>query len=571
MKLFKQLWNSIQKSFVRFPASAILSVAACIFFSLAIHHANGSRTETVAELYRYKFLAFGLSSCWAILFSIVVQLISEIITDKHGSVMKRTLFFIAGQSLSIIIGLGPGYLFCRQTGDHYAMIYWGTLCMLAFLCPLLLSFFERKETVVPHIICSVFFSFFIATCVGLGLTVIIVAINSLLHELNQFDEVMEIVWVCSELLFYVNCFISLVTDKETPYTAPKFFKVIMLYVLFPLYLVLGVVLYGYLLKCLVTWSLPGGRINWFVSFATVFYLIFYFTLQEYKNKVTEFFFKFGSLFLVPLIITQIIAFTVRIQAYGFTPVRYVSMVYILFSIWCVVMSLVQKGKRMMLAFAVLSILCLLTTCTKFNMIDMPVREQSARMLSVLKKNNLIAEGKIIISSGDMLTKEDRAILKSTFDELSTAEKKPVWLSSSKETINHDEFKSLFGFEYDSLSVSKTCFIYSVYTENKNFNIAPYKTLYLIDEARNVETNGKKLIINANGVAYDITQFVDSNYTEINESASYEKMYKNGEQQKEPLLIHEADGSDLYLTEITVKANSETKRITYAKVKGFVCK
>src|SRR5574344_415764 len=113
MHFVKQIGHSVKKSVVRFPAAAILTIVACVSFSIAIHRSYISDCSTVPVL-REKFLSFGLSSCWAILSSLVVQLVSELLTDKRGYVMKRTVLFIIEQGVSIIIGLGPGYLFCRQ-------------------------------------------------------------------------------------------------------------------------------------------------------------------------------------------------------------------------------------------------------------------------------------------------------------------------------------------------------------------------------------------------------------------------------------------------------------------------
>src|SRR5574344_1603542 len=201
MTIFNRIWDSVKKSVLRFPAATILSIAACVFFSIEVVNPGSSQSmyATAVQTLRDRSLAFGMSSCWAIIFSIVIQLVAEIATEKHGSSIKRAVLFICGQCAGAFIGLGPGYLFCRHTGNKYLMVYFGTMAALALLCPYLLSFFERKETVVPHIICALFFAGIIATSAGIGMSIIFWAMNTLIHNFSAFDEVMEVIWICSEL------------------------------------------------------------------------------------------------------------------------------------------------------------------------------------------------------------------------------------------------------------------------------------------------------------------------------------------------------------------------------------
>lgn len=578
MTLFNRIWDSVKKSVLRFPAATILSAAACIFFSIEVVNPKSLDCSTIAAMQtvRDRFLAFGMSSCWAIIFSIAIQLVSEIATEKHGSTVKRAVLFICGQCASVFIGLGPGYLFCRHTGNKYLMIYFGTMAALTLICPYLLSFFERKETVVPHIICALFFAGIIATSAGVGMSIIFWAMNSLIHNFNNFDEVMEVIWICSELFIFVNCFISFATNREEPYSVPKFFKMVFLSVLFPLYLALIVVLYVYLVKCIAVHSLPQGMMNWFVSFATIFYLLFYFTLRSYENKVTSCFFSFGAAFLVPLVVAQVIAFAIRVKAYGFTSVRWVSLMYILLSIWFIVMSFVQKGKHLMLVFPVAAIIALLITCTPFNVMDMPMREQTARMMRVLVKNNMMKDGKVCAAVDEnALSNEDKATLVSTFDEIRSYDTVPeflktAWLNNATD-IDESDFQKIFGITYskgylDDEQETVKKYLYYVQSKKKEIPIETYKKLVIIGEGTETYNNNDKLYLKYNNESYDITAYIAPNYTMV--SNEYDN--SNMKHIDEPVVIRNDDGTTIVLTEIEVHADVGTKKINYSKLEGCLC-
>jgi len=561
MNIFKRIWNSVKQSILRFPAVTILSIVASVAFSLQIYRGD------LLSVFLYKqnrsvFVALGMSAVWTLVFSVVMQLVLEIATTRNGSTKIRSVVFSLCQALCVAM-IVPGFLLCLNESEYVLMSYWGTLVALMVLCPLLLSFFEKKENVVPKIICAIFYAGVIAFCVSAGCTIIFWAFTSLIHEFRKADEIYNVIIICTQLFFFANCFIAFATKRDEPFTEPKFLRIVIEYVLFPLYVALVVVLYAYLIKCSVTKSLPVGMINWFVSFATIFYFLFYFSLQNETNKAARFFYRAGSFFMMPLILVQLIVFFIRVHEYGFTPVRWASVVYILFSIWFVTLSLVKEGKYMMLSFAVAAIFSLLATCTPFNVLDVSARSQSVRLVEALKQNGLFVDNKIVpAKNSSSISKRDKAINVSAYDALSQNEKKPDWFPEQKKKYSSSLFfEEKFGFAYGTHYADENftekeierCFIKA----KDIYPVEGYKKLYIIGYQKDAEAknDGKSIWVKCNGKKYDISAELEPYFKDFNRLDSEEKepVYQ------EPLVLKK-DGMCFMFSNIEIRRYKESKSI-----------
>ena len=437
MKFLSHFWNTIKPTVLRFPAAFLLSAMVAVFLSINLVYSYGS--------YNF-YLAMCLSCAWAFGLSVFLRLLLERLIS---SLKQKNTIFLLVQMTCIILAYFPGYLLCKNDTPRFYIIYFGTLMALFVFCLYLLYFFQQKEKVIPNVVMSLAISLTIALCIGIGASVIALAIDRLICHIANYN-IHGIIWACSFCFFFPCVFISYATKSDKDISIPKTFKVIVFHVLFSLYCILLFVLYIYLIKSLVTLTLPSGKINPFVSGATVLYLFFYLSLASYKNKVTSFFYSYGSIFLLVLIAVQIVAFAVRINAYGFTPVRFASFYYIIFSIIFCILPLIKKGKDMQLVYPIFGLMCLLASISPLNIIDSANRNQYSRIISTLKKYDLYKNKSIIPApSEDTISPKDKNKIVSAFKEIQSSKgKKPEALEEIiNENVISKAFKNTFGFEF----------------------------------------------------------------------------------------------------------------------------
>ena len=583
MNIFKSILNTVKPTIKRFPTASICTIASALFFSLSFI------MDDITGI-NYKgadiFLNFGESTAWMILFSINVQLIVEIATAKKGTVAGRKILFIVCQCLCAIISFGPGYLFCKHLNDSYFILkYFGTLLIHVFALPFLLIFSQNKKIIVAHFLCKLLFASWIGTCVGIGGSIILWAVTSLIHDFTNADVVYEVIWICSTFIFGVFCFIGFVTEKDESYNPPKAFQIIFEYVLLPLYTLLLIVLYMYLFKCVIVKRLPEGQINWFVSFATALYLLFYFSLMSYENKLVSIFYKLGALLLIPLLVIQMIAFGIRVSAYGLTPVRCASLFYIIISIWFVIMSLVKHGKHMFLVFPMIAIIIFVASVTPCNVIDLSIRNQTALLKQALVKNNMFDGTKIIPSAdeGSKISNKDKEIIVSTYKALYSEKNKPAWLKNAEQpnsSLTQYDFNSIFGFvisdgygtDNKDYSEVETCCIIK-YDGSTDIDIDRFREMHVITTDNDVSIKKSKITITYKKSNYDITDVVNQYLVEIYTTDKYQSKIRDEyvKEVKAPITICEKDGTTIFITNLIVDADENKQNYSDVEIKGFICR
>ncbi|MDE5581176.1 MAG: DUF4153 domain-containing protein, partial [Treponemataceae bacterium] len=224
---------------------------------------------------------------------------------------------------------------------------------------------------------------------------------------------------------------------------PAAYKVIILRILLPIGIALLAVLYAYLLKCLFTLTMPVGKINPFVSLATGFFLFFYFAALPYESPFLAFFRKYGAIFLLPLAAAQIAAFAIRIEAYGYTPARVASLMYIIFSVASCALTLVRGGKYVRGSFLIFAALCILGSATPLNVIDVAMRSQVARIVRIYRAHDLLANGvPVAEGAAEALTAEEKRTVYESWDALwrrYDSSSMPKWAQDAS------DFNSTFGF------------------------------------------------------------------------------------------------------------------------------
>lgn len=185
----------------------------------------------------------------------------------------------------------------------------------------------------------------------------------------------------------VTVFLSFLPRPDAEQPQNKAYTIAFSYVLLPLYLVLITILYAYLAVILVRFTLPSGQLNPFGLIALAGFLVLWFALKGEDNRLARWFTRWGGLLLLPITAAQIIALWVRIDAYGLTPNRVVSVIAVLLGLIAIVLCTCRR--KLSVFCTVAGVLALLVTLTPLNPLTLSNISQERRLKDVLTQYGLL--------------------------------------------------------------------------------------------------------------------------------------------------------------------------------------
>ena len=181
--------------------------------------------------------------------------------------------------------------------------------------------------------------------------------------------------------------------------------------------VLLLILYLYLAKIVWLRTMPVGILNWFASIALFVYSLFYFSFAHSAEFWAHKVLQWGGLVLVPVLAAQAIGVYIRINAYGLTLLRYLSLCLTAYGILVLLWGLGRhKPEKLYLAG---SILALLLSLSPANIIDVPAYSQYRRLMTVLVHTGLYKDGQL--QKVQSLNAEDNRTLRSAYAYLLSTE------------------------------------------------------------------------------------------------------------------------------------------------------
>ncbi|WP_329380561.1 DUF4153 domain-containing protein [Anaerofustis butyriciformans] len=299
---------------------------------------------------------------------------------------------------------------------------------------------ENEKTLFSHLIKSVTISGFISTILFIGMAVCITAFSVLILPM----ETIYIYIILAKLCFiFVNISLILasIPKKDSEIIIPKFYKVIVKNILLPLFIVLIGILYVYILKIIITLNLPVGEINIFASLALLGFVFLYLNLLNEEDKYSMLYKQYGGYLMIPIIITQLIFIYIRLNAYGLTETRVLSLMFMIIGIIFLVNSIMKKNIKY--PFLIAAVIIFIFTISPLNIYNISNFNQESRLISVLKKNDMLKGNEIVKSNN--LSDEDKQIIQSSHQYLvHSAGKKSDFVKS---IIEKTDTENLYGFKF----------------------------------------------------------------------------------------------------------------------------
>jgi hypothetical protein len=438
----------------------------------------------------------------------------------------------------------------------YTGIMIATLSIIIYFCYKQ----NNKLVIVPHLVKSFVFSGFVCGIIEAGLSICLWAVNSLIFEIDDVYKYFAVIAVFIWTILFINLFLSHIPTKETQIRIPKIFKILALYAALPVYLLLIFILYIYLGKIAVTLKMPVGQINWFASFASLFFVFFFFTIRQYieENKLARLFAKYSGYMIIPVIFVQVLAMYERLNAYGLTTLRYVSVVLNTIALLFAVFAVIKNGRHIGKIFIVLGVVSLLVTITPLNVLDIPNINQESRLKNILIANNMYDNGKVI--PNEAIDKQTKIKITSSYEYVkNNSGKKSNLVTQYKEV----EFKKVFGFsqEYENDYRNNDRNRYGYFSYSYDYiDTNGYTKLYENNDAKE-KARQKKDQFDKNILSFDIgTEKIEYDF-----SKEIERLYaENGLNSSNIKMIYEiSDKHKIYIKSINFKVDeNDNIKISY---------
>ena len=480
-------------------------------------------------------------------FGIVLCTLGKLLYERYGWNLRvnRVVF-----ELGLVVLSGLAYPALSKVEDNQYVMAGYLGVMLALF--VLLFFFADTQGIsrtFSHIFKNTMVNLLACLIVYAGTSLCLFAFFSLIYEVDNSYKAYLVNSLFIWFVLFLNLSLTAIPHKDTEFTFPKVFRVMICYVALPVYLLLIGILYIYLGKIVVTMSFPSGQINWFASIASLLFVFFILTLGHYReeNRLARAFVRFAGYGIIPIIAMQFIAMYIRLSSYGLTAPRYVSLVLNILALVFAVVSLIKNGRFIKYLFLVAVAVSLLLTVTPLNLFDVPLWEQTARLTRVLERNNMVAEGRIV--ARDDISLEDKIAITSAYEYLSRNAKDEGKLPDIIKDVDRKNFALVFGFtaahEGDLLRPQAD---YATYYFRQNYDFidtAGYSRLYTISTRSYQAADGIALPgSDERPISYDITKDI-------------ERLYKQyGESSDDVIMEYEVEGGRLLLTYVRFQVTSE---------------
>lgn len=325
-----------------------------------------------------------------------------------------------------------------------------------------------------------------------GLVAIIATIDLLLFPIEEksYAYTMTIVWVIFAPVYYLSLLPKFNGAKEEEQAQveqksdyPRFLEILVSYIAIPLFSVYTLVLAAYFIKILVSLNWPSGQLGPMVLAYSAVGIFLFILSSMLLNRFAYWYRLLFPKVLIPVVILQMVAVWIRLDAYGITESRYYMALFAIYSIASgVILSLRPRGSNgtvvlLSAAFAVFSILPPVDAFTVSR------NSQIHQLEQYLQSEGILSEG--VLTPKEDVPKEVRIEVTNKLDYLSRSSSLDyiTWLPEEFEL--YQDFKTTFGFEqtYDYAVPEETQYFYTRVDTLQPLSISGYDIAWLVESGR----------------------------------------------------------------------------------------
>ena len=450
---FSNISNSLKETFKKFPITIIIVYLTTLVWAFG--------TDDFIETF--------LNDMW--FFMIIAWTIGTLFSEKF---FKNNYLKAAGEIIAFIIAMiFRGVITDKLLSNNILLIkiyvtYLSTLPLFTIYKMLKDSGVSVKEYAI-RVLGNISKTSAIYLLANLGIVVVILVFVELILDENDYD-ILQRTLILLLGGFYVPAMINAITNVKQE--TGKFMKVLLTGILMPVALFLIGTLYLYVIKIMISGELLNKSLFFILSLTFSLAIPGVILLKNYEeNKAVSIISNILLYSFMPLMILQIIAMNVRVGDYGLTESRYMGYLLIAFEIIFISLMIIKKAKyldKIVLVFAGFIIFGLLTP---FNVFDVPVYSQTARITDMLKT----------VEKFEDLSTEQKNECKKALRYVENSEK-PEYLDKklSKEQKEAIEKYAIVYTEKDEYGYEIRDYDYeylSMYNTKEEINIEGFKKLY----------------------------------------------------------------------------------------------
>lgn len=354
----------------RFPAPAFISLSGVVL-AWRLAYSSGRSELTTLSAVTAMFAAFALSS--------FVQLMVDRLVKGFPSRLASAAACVAFFLLLVWAMVHTTPLERESFWIRYFLAIGAILSFFAFM----ISKSEDEGRNLPFIAGPALFG----ACAGL---VVAGAVSLAMFTLDSlfgihFDDRAYLFMLLSGLFSIAPVAFLLFTTQEAAPTYEKTSRILLDFVLCPIFLVNLAILFAYLVKCVILASLPRGEITMLVSSACAVWLLLCLMLSYSRTRFSQFFRLRVALVIFPLLGLQLLALAIRIRQHGLTPMRYMAVALTIFFAVAATLATVRRGRHVRNLYIVFGAMALFAAfAPALNAIDASVMAQKARIRAIFR-------------------------------------------------------------------------------------------------------------------------------------------------------------------------------------------
>lgn len=191
-----------------------------------------------------------------------------------------------------------------------------------------------------------------------------------------------------------------INELESSTDLPKGLRIFVQFILIPLVVLYLLILYAYMGKIIVQWSLPQGWVTILIMVFSVLGMLAMLLVHPYQhqkeNGWVKWYTKGYYIALLPLLILQYVAIFTRIGDYGFTAPRWAVLAITVWLTWITLYNVFFKGRNIVLIPLTLFITAFLFLLGPLSHKSISISSQTAKINRLLTELKLVKTGKLLV-------------------------------------------------------------------------------------------------------------------------------------------------------------------------------
>lgn len=364
---------------------------------------------------------------------------------------------------------------------------------------------------------------------------------------GHYGSIMERWFVLLFGLFFVPAMLYAISGiSQKPVNS--FIKSLVLYVLLPLTTIAIAIIYLYIAKIILLQDMPQNTI--YRILAGIFIVAFpvwnmaghYAEEKKIIGKIT----KILPYLYAPFILLEIYSMGTRISGFGMTPMRYISCVFIVFQVICLVLTFYQKNEKISAILPSAAVLVFVIFITPLNYENVSNWSQKARIEKIMQVN----------TDFDELSTDEKDKVKSAYEYLKTNQKDMLEYLSEETKGKIEEYTNQDRERYDYPDY--------IYLDCElELNVEKYTKITHVEGSQ--DKNDSVIIKFENRTeTIDFSKKIDEiMYQNENTKVDLEEDFKENH------ILKISETEDFYISNLSFSYYKNTKKINYLRVEGYL--